>query len=208
MRATTTALGIVALLLPVVSAFQVTGNEIEGALYKVYTDASGNEVHELVTNEIFKADTDSVIAAGIAQSSAVSARDVRGILNARADRRLYCGCGILLDRSDCDASVNDLRGQLRSKGTAYVPIGQAYYAVKNSVVSFVCSRKGNSAVTGVSENTFNGLLEQISHYCGPYIAGTYKHGTPINSAAVDVGYMRSGGDFCARAESSPNQNCW
>ncbi|KAK3983860.1 hypothetical protein QBC44DRAFT_254185 [Cladorrhinum sp. PSN332] len=210
MHAATTALGLLSLLLPpVVSGFRVTGKETPDGFYKAYYDASGKEVHELLTPATVEADKQHIKAAGLVSiAPGISARDARGLLNARDDQRLYCGCGLILDRSDCDAAVANMKNQINNNGgTVYVPIGQAYYAVRGGVVSFICSRKGNSAVTGVSVAGFTDLLKEVTKYCGQYVPGTYKHGTPIDTAAVDVGYMFSGQDFCARAESSSKDRC-
>ncbi|KAK4228438.1 hypothetical protein QBC38DRAFT_152559 [Podospora fimiseda] len=210
MRAAATVLGLL-FLLPIASAFHISGNEIDGALYRVYLNAPGHEVHELATPPIVAADFHYVVDAGQALApAAVSARGLRsrGILEARIDRRLFCGCNIIMDRSDCDEAVANLKQQITNNGgRVYVPSGLSYYAIRGSVVAFICSPGSNSAVTPVDLPTLSNLYGQITHYCGQYTPGTYKHGTPIASASVDVGYMNSGGNFCATAESSLATKC-
>ncbi|KAK3989420.1 hypothetical protein QBC44DRAFT_241638 [Cladorrhinum sp. PSN332] len=207
MRPTTIALGFLSLFLPVVSAFHISGNETEGGLYKVYLDASGNEIHELVTPATINADAQQLKEAALVQH-APATPDRHRNLNAYPTQRVFCGCGIAMNSRNCDDAVANMKEQIRNRGgTISVPTGQSYYAVRGGVVAFVCSRPGNTAVTPVTEQLFGELLEVVTYLCGRYVPGTFKHGTPIDSAAVDVGYMLSGGDFCGSAESSSRDSC-
>ncbi|KAK3386456.1 hypothetical protein B0H63DRAFT_508500 [Podospora didyma] len=205
----TTAIGFLSLLIPFVSGFHVSGNEVEGGLYKVSIDARGQQVHELLTPDLVSRD------AGLAKASnalVLADREIPARFKSAAkelfarEPRLYCGCGIVLDRSDCDAAVDNMKVQIRNHGgRVFVPIGQAYYAVRGGVVSFICTRRGNNAITGVSEGDFTNLLGVVTQNCGLYVAGTYRHGD--SNASEDVGYMNAGGDFCGAAEASNKERC-
>ncbi|KAK3379661.1 hypothetical protein B0T24DRAFT_506133, partial [Lasiosphaeria ovina] len=115
---------------------------------------------------------------------------------------LWCGCKLGIDHSDCDAAIRQHNGQI------LVPIGQAYYSIHESVVSFVCTPRSNSGITPVDEPTVTFVYSFSTDNCGWYVPGTYKHGD-LNVAPEDIGYMNysPGLDFCGRAEASSADHC-
>ncbi|KAK0706124.1 hypothetical protein B0T26DRAFT_679848 [Lasiosphaeria miniovina] len=155
-----------------------------------------------MTSPIASADKRDAEAAGLIATPPSSAQD----LFAQADQRVFCKCSSVLDRSDCDAAVAvaDMKKQiLNYGGTVLVPIGKSYYSKRGGVVAFICTRKGNAAISTLSEAGFADLLGVATQKCGLYVPGTYKHGNPTNSAASDVGYIMSSKEgFRADAERS------
>ncbi|KAK3693250.1 hypothetical protein B0T22DRAFT_449284 [Podospora appendiculata] len=204
----TTAILLLPIAAPLISAFSLHSKNITNGIFKAYHDKTGNEVHEILTLDGINKDAQAAVASGVA----VATRSLdKNPHVARFDtaRRSWCGCGLNMDHSDCDNAVELLKRQIRAhNGQIFVPIGQAYYSIYGNVVAFVCSPGSNSAITGITESSFTWALGFLTDHCGRYVPGTYIEGA-INVAGELEGYMEVNGgvDFCAKSTSSSSWNC-
>ncbi|KAK3332785.1 hypothetical protein B0T19DRAFT_111318 [Cercophora scortea] len=204
----TTAILLLPIAAPLISAFTLHSNNITNGIFKAYHDAAGNEVHEILTLDAINADAQAAVASGVAVASRSLGKNPH-VSRFDPARRSWCGCGLNMDHSDCDSAVEELKKQIRShNGRIFVPIGQAYYSIWGNVVAFVCSPGSNSAITGISESALTYGLSFLTDHCGRYVPGTYIEGA-INVASELEGYMEVNGgvDFCAKSTSSGSWNC-
>ena len=118
----------------------------------------------------------------------------------------YCGCGFTVDHGDCDAAVANLKNQVANGAT--VQPQMSYYAIRGSVVAFICSY--SSSPVPVTVGLITTAAGHITDRCGLYIAGTYESLiAPNDLAGYNIGYMQyySGLNFCSAAVGSTSTCC-
>lgn len=123
-----------------------------------------------------------------------------------AAQNTYCGCGFTVDHGDCDAAVANLKAQVGNG--VYVQPQLSYYAIRGSVVAFICNYSDSQSPVTVGLITT--AAGHITNRCGEYIAGTYASLiAPHDLAGYNIGYMRysSGLNFCEDATGSTSNCC-
>jgi hypothetical protein len=184
-------------------ALRIPSDITADGVYQVITRDDGSEVHTRVANVTDLGSTAEAQALALEVAAQTSSLDDDKVLNGRGIGQIWCGCGFDLNPGNCDAAVDDLKGQFGSYGV--VNSGLSYYAIRSDVVAFVCNRSPSSFAT--AGETIARILASITDNCGRYIAGSKDMGV-FDATPVIAGYMRyNGQDFCSDSTTSPVDRC-
>jgi hypothetical protein len=193
------------LLVSAAAAFVLPAGISDG-FYMAHINEDGLEVHTRLPSSPSSAD----VAAG--SNAVVSARDPSALAsqvdtspNPKLSKRIssiWCGCGVTLDRGNCDAAVAGFKSQVA--GGRGIPPYTAWYEARGNVIFFSCN--AGDAVLYHDVNIISNIAAEITRACGLYIAGTFQREEYSGEAS---GYMRNfaGLNFCADAKSSPLHRC-
>ncbi|KAJ6779493.1 hypothetical protein PWT90_11036 [Aphanocladium album] len=178
------------------TAFRLPADATDG-VYSAYIDSSGKEVYERI-GDGFPGAADSLPARVEAQEAANAAAAAAEAALSKRDFT-WCGCGIRMNGGDCDTATHDVEHQLGDGGRYVNPQGSVF-AVRGSVVAFVCNHSRQPLLTRASDarDAWGGATRA----CGYYIAGTWEI-----SSELDGGYMNSGQEWCGRDRSSQQHSC-
>jgi len=171
---------------------------LSNGIYKASYNAAGEEVHELVTADMFNTTSPSP-----ALPKREDSRSGRREIHERWDSiTTWCGCAFPMNAGDTNAANADLATQVASYPTIWP--GTAWYSVVNTAVAFVCNVDNKNANIPTDIVSLNS--PDISYACGNFIAGTSRIEWP---EALDYGYMNyfSGLNFCGAAQSSTQNWC-
>jgi hypothetical protein len=171
------------------SGFNIPAN-LSNGLYEVYVDATGQEIHTLVSTDL------------VTSSPAPPTLNTRqSSVNPQGD--MDCGCGFYVDRGNCDIAVHTLENWAGNGNTA--GYNNAEYVISNNVVAFICFGDHEGGVPdSVSASEMASEAQTITDQCGSYVAGTYRQwswGAYDEFFWWNYGYMQyfNGLNFCGAA---------
>ncbi|KAJ3494293.1 hypothetical protein NLG97_g4172 [Lecanicillium saksenae] len=172
-----------------VIAFKVPPGAADGVYTASFAEEDGSEVYEYIQD----------VAGITSRTTPMISRYEHLVPSTLTKRnRTWCGCGIGMDRNDCDGATHCLEDFLGS-GRIIEPY-KGLFCKYGSVVAFMCEHSNEI------RNTNNGdayvSFQYVTQSCGLYIAGTAQL-----DGGLTGGYMRTSDDFCFHDEDSGAGSC-